>query len=151
MELWQRGRGYQLTRNFHCKEFECTCGICSDQRLDVALVQKLQAVRDEVNVQLNSPTMLAHDVGLLITSGFRCARRQAQLRAAGNETASGVSTHEMGQAADITFFDARLRTPENMALLLAACEKHFLAIGVAPTWLHLDLRVGKQRRWSYTR
>lgn len=137
MEIWKRGRGHQLTANFHCREFECHCGMCADQRVDFALVSKLQAVRDELKLPLK------------VSSGFRCARKQQQLRDQGYETASGVSTHEMGQAADIAFTDAKDATAANMSRLFTICEKHFLAIGTAKHFLHVDLRVGKQRRWVY--
>lgn len=138
MEIWKRGRGHQLTVNFHCREFECLCGICSDQRLDFKLVARLQAVRDDIGLPLK------------INAGFRCARKQQMLRDQGFETAAGISTHEMGQAADIAFVSESDKTPENMAALLAACEKAgFKAIGIAKRWLHVDERADKVRRWGY--
>lgn len=129
MIQWKRGENIKITANFSTKEFCCTCGICLDQRIDRQLVEKLQAVRDEVKLPLT------------ITSGFRCARKQQMLRDQGYETASGISTHEMGQAVDVTCSD--------IPALAKAAEKHFMAIGTARTFVHLDLRVGKVRRWGY--
>ena len=81
---------------------------------------------------------------LTVTSGFRCADKQAALRAAlpPGHTAVGKSTHELGEAADV-------RGP-NSATLLPLLEAEFEAIGIAKTFYHVDLRVGKKRRWNYS-
>jgi uncharacterized protein YcbK (DUF882 family) len=118
-----------LSANFSTKEFLCSCGVCSPHRLDPDLIKRLQRVRDALNMSIT------------VTSGFRCAKRQAQLRKGGLQTAAGTSTHEMGAAADITCSD--------MDALLVACEKEFKSIGVANTFLHVDTRVDKVRRWKY--
>jgi uncharacterized protein YcbK (DUF882 family) len=118
-----------LSKNFTTKEFLCTCGICAPHRLDPELIRRLQVVRDDIGMSIT------------VSSGFRCAKRQAQLKKEGLQTAKGISTHEMGMAADITCND--------LAALLSACEKHFKAIGIAKTFLHVDTRVDKVRRWKY--
>lgn len=133
MIRWKRNNGVQITKNFHAREFQCTCGICLDQQIDRELVERLQSVRDELGLPLT------------ITSAFRCARRQQQLRSSGIETAVGTSSHEMGMAVDVTCSD--------MPRLLAACEKRFDNIGTAKTFLHVDVRgpKGRKRRWVYSR
>lgn len=125
---WTRGSGTQLTPHFHAKEFECSCGICRDQRIDRDLVIKLEDIRQGTGQSMH------------INSGFRCARKQQMLRDAGYETSVGPSSHESGQAADISSRD--------IPALLVEAEKKFSSIGVAHTFLHVDLRPGK-RRWTY--
>jgi len=78
-----------------------------------------------------------------ITSGYRCANKQEQLRLAGYETAKGVSQHELGRAADIT--DGVTPGVELEELARAA---GFESVGVGKLWIHVDMRVG-HRRWTY--
>lgn len=136
MKRWRRGQGEALSPHFKAKEFECTDGVCSEQRIDMRLVERLEEVRVEIGLPL------------IITSAFRCANRQSQLRKSGIKTAVGVSTHEMGQAVDVTLPEAH-RTAENMARLLELLDARFAAIGVAATFYHCDLRSDRKRRWEY--
>ena len=125
----RRDNTLTLSKNFTSKEFLCSCGVCAPHRIDPDLIRRLQRVRDMLSVSIK------------ITSGFRCAKRQQELRKGGLQTASGTSTHEMGAAVDITCSD--------MTALLLACEKEFKSIGIAKTFLHVDTRVDKVRRWTY--
>jgi uncharacterized protein YcbK (DUF882 family) len=126
---WDRGVTRAISHHFTAKEFTCSCGVCKLQRIDEQLLAKLEAVREELGAPIT------------VTSGFRCALRQSQLTKQGLETAKGLSTHELGQAADI-------RAPD-ISKLLEICEKQFKAIGVAKTFLHVDLRSDTTRRWYY--
>jgi uncharacterized protein YcbK (DUF882 family) len=80
---------------------------------------------------------------LRITSAFRCKEHQASLRKSGILTAVGTSTHELGDAADI------LAIGKPIDVVLAEAPKHFKAIGIAKTFIHVDLRDDKERRWPY--
>jgi uncharacterized protein YcbK (DUF882 family) len=121
------------TKHFKAKEFECHDNVCQRQVCDDKLLSMLEEVRELVGMPLT------------ITSGFRCAKRQDDLRKQGLETATGISSHEMGQAADIACAD--------MTKLREACEQVFAkySIGVAKVFIHVDVRAGGPRRWSYTR
>ena len=83
---------------------------------------------------------------LVITSAFRCHKHQAFLRSAGvNTIVAQVSQHELGNAVDAVPKDQKnVRTD-----FMAVCEKHFDAIGLSNSFLHLDLRIGRKRRWEY--
>lgn len=127
MLTWNRGVIKPLSQNFSTKEFTCPCGICRDQRVSKALIDKLQRIRDVVGP-------------ITVTSGFRCALYQEALKKRGYKTAK-KSMHLEGQAADIVAAD--------MDKLLEECEKEFQAIGIAKNFLHVDLRTDKKRRWAY--
>ncbi len=119
------------SKHFSAKEFECKDGICTRQLADDKLIKMLDEVREMVALPIT------------ITSGFRCAKRQDDLRKQGYETATGISSHEMGQAADIACAD--------MTKLKEACEKVFAkySVGVAKSFIHVDIRTGGPRRWGY--
>jgi uncharacterized protein YcbK (DUF882 family) len=86
---------------------------------------------------------VAFNAPITINSGYRCAVKQEQLRKAGYETAVGISSHELGIAADISAPD--------MAALGVAVEKVFgpYSIGTANSFYHVDSRPNGPRRWSY--
>jgi uncharacterized protein YcbK (DUF882 family) len=129
--VWDRHHGVWKSRYFSPKEFECTDNVCKRQVLDDTLIRMLDEVRELVGLPVR------------VTSGFRCAKRQADLRAQGLETAKGVSSHEMGQAVDIACSD--------MKALEEACLKVFAkhSVGIAKTFIHVDVRTGGPRRWGY--
>lgn len=126
--LWNRGETLKLSKNFSTGEFTCRCGVCKEQTISIKLINKLQAVRDLVGP-------------LTITSAYRCPAHQAALRGQGVQTAKGTSQHELGRAADVQ--------AKNMPALEAALRKEFMAIGVAKTFFHVDLRTDKPREWRY--
>jgi len=133
MAKWKRGQNIKLSKNFSSNEFECSCGKCVDQEIADTLIEKLQKLREA----LGGP--------IKITSAFRCADKQASLRASGIMTAKGKSTHELGQAVDIYFTD--------MVKLRNEVDKLFDSIGTAKGFLHVDIRPkkadGTKRIWIY--
>jgi len=134
MIKFKKADNKKLSKNFNSVEFNCSCNhaSCVDQAVDPVLVDKLQKVRD------------ACGFALKITSGFRCHKKQQDLRAQGYETATGISTHEKGQAVDVRPIDL-----SNMDKLGKELEKHFKAVGKARSFYHVDLRDDKVRRWGY--
>lgn len=123
--------------HFISNEFDCGCRDPQcETKIDQDLVDKLEALRSKIGQPLN------------INSGYRCELYQNELRARGYQTAVGPSTHTDGRAADVATENPRLTGPE---LEQAARAVGFLAIGVAPRWIHVDLRSDKLRRWTYDR
>jgi hypothetical protein len=131
--IWKKGDVFPLSKFFNTKEFTCHCNFpdCSKQKISKALITRLDSVRGEIKKPL------------VVTSGFRCVKYQAFLRAAGiNSVVAKKSTHELGDAADIVPGDG------NMEGFEAICSKQFDSIGLGKNFLHVDLRIGK-RRWNY--
>jgi uncharacterized protein YcbK (DUF882 family) len=117
---------------FQAREFDCRCGRCLETRIDPELIKRLDALR-----RLAGP--------LIITSGFRCAAHQAALRGRGFETARGTSQHELGRAADLV---SRRYAPVELEAL--ARQVGFTAVGLAPTFIHVDLRP-QRIAWAYAK
>src|SRR5690606_30099943 len=103
---WNRGDGMQLSPNFSNLEFECKCGKCILQYISMELVSRLQRIRDVCGP-------------IEVTSAFRCATHQANLRSKGYQTTVGKSQHELGYAADVRSKD--------LNKLGEALKKEFLA------------------------
>lgn len=120
------GQSHFSTSEFSCK---CDSATCVDQRLSIELALRLEHLR------------IAGNSGIKIHSGFRCLGKQAALKAAGYETATGVSQHTLGNAADIS--------SANIAELLTLAKSRFKSIGAALTFLHVDTRDDKIRFWEY--
>lgn len=120
-----------LSPHFSMKEFRCQChfNTCSEQKIAQELLDKLEQVR------------IAYGKPIKVTSGFRCHEHQLALAAGGKETATGISQHELGRAADLSGKD--------MELLDKECSTMFPAVGRANTFIHVDLRNDKKRRWLY--
>lgn len=118
-----------LTKNFSWSEFECKCGLCGEYSMDIQFVNRLQRMRE------------AYGRGITISSGFRCKLH--------NELIGGVSTssHLKGVAADISYAGSRDRHD----LILAALEAGFSRIGIAESYIHVDLDTSKSQRviWLY--
>jgi len=130
--IWDKGVNLGLSAHFKSSEFACHCTKCGVQKVSKVLVDHLEQVR----VEFGTP--------IQINSGYRCSEYQDELRRQGYETAKGISTHQMGQAADIRPVDLH-----QMNDLLTVVKKHFMAIGVARSFLHVDERRDKERRWAY--
>ena len=69
---------------------------------------------------------------------------QLAIKDSGIQTAVGISTHELAEAVDIR---TGKHTGEELAEVARKCG--IKALGIAPTWLHLDLRSDKEREWRY--
>lgn len=130
--VWDKTDDFGIAPFFNCKEFSCHCSnsSCVSQRISVDLLNRLVNIR----MQLGSP--------LVINSAYRCHEYQKQLAAQGFETAKGVSQHELGNAVDVRAKD--------MTTLNRLLAREFKALGKANTFIHVDTRNDKQRRWSYT-
>lgn len=122
-----------LTAHFKAREFDCPCDDCKETELDLNLVYKLEDLRQ----LLKSP--------IKVTSGYRCANYQKQLQMRGYETAQ-KSQHLLGRAADISNGVTPGYELEDLARQVG-----FKAVGVGKTFIHVDLRDDKVRRWTYAR
>lgn len=131
---YPKGSPLLLTPNFNVIEFECPCDTCKETLVNPDLVTKLEAMRKILGSKLR------------ITSGYRCATYQQQLKIRGYETAKGISQHTRGNAVDVTNEVALGAELEE-----AARKAGFRAVGVAKTWVHLDMRDDMDRRWFYSK
>jgi zinc D-Ala-D-Ala carboxypeptidase len=133
MEVYPKDSTDQLSEHFNQKELACKCTRpeCDFTIVHMELINRLETLR----------TLVGHPV--IITSGYRCERYQAVLAAAGFQTAKGISTHTEGMAADI-----KVRHLSGEDLEKLAREAGFESVGVAKTWIHVDIRPG-HRRWTY--
>lgn len=132
MISWSRGNNRMLSKYFNAKEMTCSCGICSLQGVDEKLLEKLDELRE------------AYGGPITVTSGRRCALKQAQLTKQGYETAKGISSHETGLAADLTCSD--------VVRLATLADQIFDNLGVGHSFIHVDVRPiinGHKRRWGY--
>lgn len=133
--IYPRGpNNVNLSIHFSLSEFLCGCGKCPQTKVDPDLITKLEALRALCKATIR------------INSGYRCREYQDDLRRRGYDTATGVSQHELGRAADVSTESPRLSGAEIEVL---ARRAGFKAVGVGMTWAHLDLRDDKERRWVY--
>lgn len=130
--IWEKGIAKPIGTYFNTREFTCKCSnkSCVTQKISINLVNRLDLVREELGAPIR------------VTSAFRCTEHQASLRGSGIKTATGTSTHELGEAVDIQTMRGSKDGLESVA------EKHFTSIGIANTFLHLDTRKDF-RRWKY--
>lgn len=134
--IWNKKDSFPLpgSKFFNTSEFTCHCKFdsCKEQRISKSLLVKLIKLREEIQEPIT------------VTSAFRCEAYQKKLKNDGvNTIVASVSQHELGNAVDV--FPIRMKIPTFMTF----CAKYFEAIGIAKTFLHLDERVGKIRRWDY--
>ena len=88
------------------------------------------------------------EIPFIITSGYRTEAYQDDLTRRGYKTAKkGTSPHLKGLAADISVKDSRQRFIVINSLLLAG----FTRIGIADTFIHVDLDLEKTQNviWTY--
>lgn len=131
---WEKGQVYKFNQYFNTREFSCQCknSDCVEQKVAIELVNKLTELREAIQEPLT------------ITSGYRCEKHQQALRTQGvNTVVAKKSTHELGEGVDVKPTRLTIKNLEGMA------AKYFKAIGIAKTFLHLDLRNDKIRRWNY--
>jgi uncharacterized protein YcbK (DUF882 family) len=121
----------RLSPNFKVSEFKCPCDECKETLVDLGMIARLEKMRSILGSRLH------------VDSGYRCANYQEQLRLRGFETSKGPSTHQLGQAADVS----NGVTP-GMELEDAARKAGFESVGVGSRFVHVDMRPG-YRRWTY--
>lgn len=136
VKTYPKKAGVKLSEHFSSSEFDCPCGHCDSTLIDETLIDRLEKTRGTLGTPLR------------INSGYRCARYQEELRLRGYETATGVSQHELGRAADIMSAKDGVGGIE---IESAARASGFRAVGVGHSWCHVDLRDDKDRRWEYTK
>lgn len=132
--VYKKDDNDSLSIHFNINEFRCPCTQCVSILVDSVLVERLEAMRATIGQPLR------------INSGYRCSNYQTELRLRGYETSAGPSTHEVGGAADI--MSEPLTGPQ---LEKIARQCGFRAVGVGGTWIHVDIRDDKDRRWEYAR
>ena len=117
-----------LTANLNRVEFECKCG-CGKDDIKDDLAVKVQLVRDLIKRPIR------------INSGIRCAQHNA------NTKAKPTSSHVDGWAADLGYSGSA----ERYELLKAAMEV-FDRVGIAKTFIHVDVDPNKSPRvvWLYS-
>jgi zinc D-Ala-D-Ala carboxypeptidase len=106
-----------LSDHFSHKELECPC--CQACSVSPDLISRLEALRMSLGVPLK------------INSGYRCEKHNARLK-----NSSPKSKHVLGEAVDIACTDPRL----GFRLVRAAMHLGFGGIGVAKTFIHVDVR-----------
>jgi len=119
---------------FKRKEFECKCG-CGFAAVDTELLKVLTDVRETFGVPL------------VITSGNRCAKHNANIGGAPN------SSHVLGLAVDFRPY----HHVEGFAEYISNIRKYLRdkypdKYGVASkesSFVHLDVKPGKARNWNY--
>lgn len=115
----------QLSRHFYDSEFRNS----SDMKMDVILIDKLQALRDIVGHPMT------------ISSGVRT---EAENSAAGG---SKNSMHLTGKAVDISI--SGWSGEKKFKFLKAAFGIGFSGIAQGKTFIHLDVRGGSPSTWTY--
>lgn len=116
-----------LSNNFYRYEFTCQCG-CGFCNVDPKLISMLQEMRDQVGP-------------IYVNSGCRCKKHNK------NEGGKSNSAHMVGKAVDIACSNSMQRCE----LLVAAFMAGFDRIGLAKTFIHLDIDETKPPKvaWLY--
>ena len=117
-----------MTKYFKLHEFSCRCGCCKNN-IDVGLVFLLNELRERVGIPL------------VITSGCRCEPYNTLVGGADS------SSHVEGFAADIKALSSGTR----YRIVEAAFDIKFARIGIAKTFIHLDIDFTKPQDvlWLY--
>lgn len=128
--MCNKGEDIKISPHFNSKEFEDD--LCDYMLIDMDLIEILEKMR----VEINSP--------IKINSAYRSQKKQLQLQDRGYHVAKGMSTHQVGSAVDI-----QVKGMLGKDLAKIATKHGIKAIGVANTWLHIDMRQDKLRVWYY--
>tara|TARA_R110000751_G_scaffold48048_2_gene107321 strand:- start:291 stop:653 length:363 start_codon:yes stop_codon:yes gene_type:complete len=117
-----------LTDNFDREEYACKCGCGKDDVKD-ELAIKVQQVRDILKRSIT------------INSGIRCINHNTTINA------TPTSSHIDGWAADLKYTGSAERYA-----LLTAVTKVFDRIGIAKTFIHVDVDANKTAGvvWLYS-
>lgn len=117
-----------LSKDFSKSEFKCSCG-CDKVRVSPHLVKGLQKMRD------------GYGKPIKISSGFRCDDH--------NDTVGGAqnSAHLTGDAADMAVSNSKQR----FALIREAIYAGFTRIGIAESFIHVDVSISAPQNvcWTY--
>lgn len=122
-----------LSKNFQAYEFQCPCGECDGGVMKPSFIEKLQKMRDLVNMPLK------------ISSGYRCPKHNKKVKGEEN------SRHILGMAADMTIPDGAIA----YTLIFAAMTVGFKGIGVKnkkgedEKFIHVDDRDSTAVVWTY--
>jgi len=114
-----------LSLNFSTKEMACAC--CGVAKMDPDFIIALQKLRT------------AYGISLSVTSGYRCPKH--------NKAIGGSirSKHMEGIAADILVSGMA----ERYRIIQLAYECGFTGIGIAKSFVHLDIRKDSPVIWMY--
>lgn len=114
------------SRYFSEDELKCSCG-CGGCEMDAGFLEVLDRVREDAGIPL------------FVNSGFRCVKRDAEVRGEGN--------HPTGRAVDIRAPDSQTRLRVVGAMIRCGIER----IGVAKGFVHGDLCADRPFRvlWLY--
>jgi zinc D-Ala-D-Ala carboxypeptidase len=117
-----------LTANFNREEYACKCG-CGKDNIKDELAMKVQLVRDILNRSIK------------INSGVRCPDHNATIKA------TMTSSHIGGWAADLGYSGSAHRYE-----LLSAVFQIFDRVGIAKTFIHVDIDANKTAGvvWLYS-
>ena len=111
------------------KESEFNCHCCGQNKMDNEFLNRIDSARDLAGVPFK------------INSGYRCKKHNKEIGS--NQT----SSHVKGLAADIGINTSSQR----FAILTALIEVGFKRIGIARTFIHVDLDKNKTQKvlWTY--
>ncbi len=125
--IYAKGKGEQLSKNFKSLEFDCKCNQCSLTKIDPLLVGFLQKIRDHFNTPV------------VINSAYRCAVHNGKVGGAKN------SKHLYGSAADIV-----VKGVEPIEVAKYAESIGVFGIGLYDTFVHIDTRISKSFWYSHS-
>lgn len=118
----------KLSPHFSASEFACRCG-CGLSDVSPVLISTLELIRDKLGGKR-----------ITVLSGRRCAAHNRNVGGAKN------SQHLLGTAADI---QVQGMTPQQIYDAIEAIDDKKLAhiggLGLYPTFVHIDIRIGKAR------
>ena len=121
-------------RYFKMKEFRCPC--CAVADMETLFLEKIDEARHIAQIPF------------LVTSGWRCEKKQEELRRSGYQTSNGISPHQKGVAADI-----RVRNDkERYAIINAWFAVGGNRFGIAKNFIHLDVDFDRRPyvTWMYS-
>jgi len=131
------GPGDKLSAHFRRKEFNCSCGSCPPAVVDGQIIKWLEAIRKKISCQFGKDTKIT------ITSGKRCKKHNKKIGGHPN------SKHVPDESGKVRAVDFKIIGLSGSDLEDIARSEGVRAVGVASTWVHIDTRVDRDRRWEY--